>query len=45
VYKKINKVKQYGFIEDPEDYSLEDPEDTDLPELNQDSSEKINTFF
>ena len=45
VYKKINKVKQYGFIEDPEDYSLEDPEETDLPELNEESLEKNNTFF
>jgi hypothetical protein len=44
VYKKINRVKQYGFIEDPEDYSF-DSDDLDLPELNQDPSEKNNTFF
>ena len=45
VYKKTNRVKQYGFIEDPEDFTQEDTEDLDLPELNQDSLEKNNTFF
>jgi hypothetical protein len=45
VYKKRNRVKQYGFIEDPDDFTQEESDDLDLPELNVDSLEKNSTFF
>jgi hypothetical protein len=42
-YKKVNKVKQYGFIEDPEDYFDIDQQEDELEEIN--NNIKNNTFF